>query len=113
MRRIGDKAVRRWTSLTAGVAGQPALELLEPQTKEAGLRRVVDRAAFEHRPQKNTGCLELVHVLEDEHFHLPCPKRHRGPARIALDRRPITAGPRKVPRPTRWLTPLVGDPPPA
>src|SRR5258706_14990881 len=69
-----------------------ALQLLQALAQEAGLGRVADGAAFEQAAKENPRRRELVHVLEDEDFHLPRPQRHVGGLRIAIDGRRIPAG---------------------
>src|SRR3954468_20127813 len=87
------------TSLTFGAL----FELLEPPSEELRLARVLDVAARQHAAEEDAGGLELVHVLEDEHFHLPRPERHVRRARIAVDGRGVAAGERQV------LQPVFGD----
>src|SRR5258706_8600495 len=69
-----------------------ALQLLQALAQKAGLGRVADGAAFEQAAKENPRRCELVHVLEDEDFHLPRPERHVGGLRIAIDGRRIPAG---------------------
>src|SRR5258706_10330601 len=69
-----------------------ALQLLQALAQKAGLGRVADGAAFEQAAKENPRRCELVHVLEDEDFHLPRPERHVGGLRIAIDGRSISAG---------------------
>src|SRR5690348_10429150 len=98
-RRNPDTVSRLPTSPTGG----SLLHLLQSPGQELRLARVLDVAAGEHATEQDTRGLELVHVLENEDFHLPRPEGHVRRARVAVDRRGIAAGERQV------LQPVLGE----
>src|SRR5947199_396090 len=87
-RQIIDNRVRPSTLLLR-LSPQPLLQVLESLGEEARLRRVADLAARQEAAQHDARGLELVHVLEDEDFHLARPQRDLGRARIAIDGRGV------------------------
>src|SRR5215213_10307195 len=91
----------------------PGFERFEALLEEGDLRRVGDPSAREQPAQHDARGLELVHVLEDEDFHLPRPERHVGRGGAALDGRRVTARERQVVQPVLGEQRRMREPRPA
>src|SRR5689334_117976 len=91
-RRRTDSFVGKSTSARAGALFQ----LLQTTGEELGFLRVLDVAASEHAAEEDAGGFKLVHVLQDEHFHLPRPQRNIGRARVTIDGGGVASGEWKI-----------------
>src|SRR5581483_6690046 len=89
-------------------AGRPAarearLDLLQVPLEKPALLRVLQPAAVDIAADDRTRRLELVHVLEDESTHMPCPRGGRARIDVALERF------REAQRERQVVQPVLGD----